>query len=641
MNPLQQELRQVSKQCLKPRPLINIREWADEYRRLSREASAEPGRWRTSRTPYMAEPLETISNDEVREVVLMLSSQLGKSELLLNVIGFYAHLEPSPVLVIQPTEFAAASFSKERIAPMIRDTEVITELFKNDAYGDSANTILHKSFPGGFVALAGSNSPTALAGRPIRIILLDEVDRFPASAKTEGDPVDIVRRRSQNFPDSKFIAVSTPTITGSSKIAQLYANSDQRKWHIQCIHCDEYFYPEWKHVSWTDPEDALLFCPHCGAGLNDNERLVSSTKGIWVASNPGHHIPGFHTNALVSPWVKMVNLVREFVLTENKPERLQPFYNTVLGLDYEYVGESISDLAVAQRVESYTTTTIPNEVFVLTAGVDVQGDRFEWEVLGHTENGSTFNIDYKIYPCDTKDESSYEELKNQLLNTKYVRHDGVELQVFLTLIDSGYNTKQVYKFVGINKKNRIYAVKGVAGPKAMIVESKSKYGNANFYKVGVDIFKEMLFNQLQITDPSKPGYCHFPEDRSQEYFVQLCQSETRTWNIDKHGKGYWHFEKRDANTRNEPLDCRVYALAAFDILKKVGVRNAQYSVKKQLEKSSKQAEKPLKVEENAIEPTEIVDIKANVEQKTEVPINTNTKTGKYSSWKQTVHKPQW
>ncbi len=579
MNKLKERLRKVASQVLRPKPNLDLVEWADNYRFLSQEGSSEPGRWRTSRVPYMAEPMSVISTPGVERIILMLSSQLGKTELLLNVFGYFTHLEPSPLLLIQPTTMAAAGFSRERIAPMIRDTPVLTELFNSDAYADSTNTILHKQFPGGFIALGGSNSPATLAGRPIKVVLLDEVDRFPISAKTEGDPVEIVRRRSQNFHDSKFLAVSTPTVEGESKIAALYEDSDQRKYHISCVHCNELFEPKWELVKWQNPEDALLHCPHCGSGHNDNERLKASQKGEWIASNPGHRTPGFHTSALVSPWVKLTDLVYEFVATENLPSKLQPFFNTVLGLPYKYKGKAVGDIEISNRVEKYTTITIPNDVILLTSGGDVQGDRIEAEVLGHTADGRFYNIDYLIVQGDTKDLATFIEFRNLLMETPYIREDGIRLSVQSTLIDSGFNTKMVYEFVKRYKKDRIFACKGVSGPVAMLTLSQSKF-NASFYRVGVDVFKELLYNQLQITDPEKTGYCHFPVARTMDYFEQLCQSETRTLITDKKGRRYWHYQNVDKK-RNEALDVRIYSLAAYELIKNVTRRDAEYIIKKQ------------------------------------------------------------
>ncbi len=618
MTRTEQILRDVAQKNLKPRPKISLVTWADNFRRLSRESAAEPGRWYTSRVPYMREPMEAITTDGVEVVILKISSQLGKTELLLNTIGFYAHYDPKPILLLQPTEAAAVSFNKERIAPMIRDTPAITELFKSDSYGDSANTILYKAFPGGFVASAGSNSPTALAGRPIAITLLDEVCRFPFSAKTEGDPVQIVRRRSQNFHDSKFIAVSTPTVEGASKISELFLDTDQCYYHIECIHCKELFYPEWKHVTWNEPEDAMIVCPSCGGLHNDNERLVASSNGKYIARNPGHRNKGFHTNILVSPWIKLKNVVHEFIACDNEPAKLQPFWNTCLGLEYKYQGQEVGDISISSRGIEYDHLSIPNDVIILTCGCDVQNDRVEYEVLGHTSEGQTYSIYYGVVPGDTRDLDTFAQFKDELLTRKYIRQDGIQLDVSVTLIDSGYQTKNVYKFCDLSKKEKIYASKGIAGPKAMITLSKSPYG-ATFYRVAVDIFKEQLYNNLQLTDTSKAGYSYFPIDRGQDYFVQLCQSETRTSTVDKRGQRFWHYEKKSKNDPNEALDCRVYAMAAFEIIRPVAKKNAEYNIRKQL----LQVKEPIIIEK---------EVKSEPIQNPINSFNVIPKASKYSNW---------
>ena len=581
MTKLEQLLKEVASRSLKPKPKLSLVEWADTYRRLSQESSASPGRWRTISTPYMIEPMNAISNDNIRKVVLMISSQLGKSEFLLNLMGYFAHQSPSPCLYISPTEFSSSSFSKERVMPMIRDTPVLNEIFNSTLYKDSTNTILYRSYPGGFVAMAGANSPTALAGRPIKVLLLDEVDRYPDSAKSEGNPVNIVQRRSQNFHDSKFVAVSTPVIEETSKIYELFLDGDQRFWEIECVHCQTHFYPEWKHVSWNEPKDAMLVCPHCGGLHNDNERLVASQNGKYVARNPGHRTPTFHTNALVSRWVTLEQLVHEFVACNNEQAKLQPFQNTVLGWPSRNTGQEVGDLSVSQRGLEYDHTHIPNDVIILTCGADVQIDRIEYEVLGHTAEGQTYSIYYGVVPGDTRDLDTFRDFKKEINERLYVRLDGIKLDVVVTLIDSGFQTKTVYKFCDESKVERIYASKGIGGPRTMVTLSKSSFG-ATFYRLGVDIFKEQLYNNLQLTDETKVGYCFFPKGRDQEYFIQLCQSETRTSVVDNRGQRYWHYEKKNKNQANEALDCRIYAMAAYEIIRPVAKKNAEYNIKKQL-----------------------------------------------------------
>lgn len=609
----------VANESLKPKPKLDLVEWADTYRFLSSESAAEPGRWRTARVPYMREIMQASSSDSVSELTLMLSSQLGKTELLLNLIGYYIDQNPSPILLIQPTEFAASQFGKERVAGLLRDTPAISKLF-DKKYKDSSDTLLYKGFPGGFLAMAGSNSPTALAGRPIKIILLDEVDRFPTSAKAEGDPVSIVKRRCQNFHDSKIVKVSTPTVEGASKINEEFLKSSQGYWNICCIHCDEYYHPLIDHIQQIDEYNTVLVCPHCGGFHNDNERLVASSKGKFIHNFPENPHKGFHANAIVSPWVKLAQIYREYNYAKDEPAKLQPVVNTLLGLPFANVGVSMgSSSDMLNRVEDYTTATIPNEVEILTCGIDVQLDRFEAEILGHNKTtNQTWNIDYIIFQADTSDISEFYKFREHLFSQEYIKVDGSRLVITNSFIDSGYQTKNVYEFCNKSKKFNITAIKGLPGSRAPLTLSKSKYGST-FFRVAVDVFKENIFNSLQITDKEKHGYCHFPAARDGEYFEQLCESETRTFSIDKRGQKSYIYVKKGKDIRNEALDTRVYALAAFSAIKNAHVRNATYL--------QALLNKPEEVPQNIAENTE-----KHPEKLPELP-KTIEKTGKYSKWK--------
>ena len=193
----------IAKIALRPLPNLTVSDWADRYRMLSSEASSEPGRWRTDRAPYQREIMNAFTQPRVWKVVVMSAAQIGKSDIMNNVIGRYSHLAPAPILMIQPTIDMAQDYSKSRIAPMIRDTKVLREIYRDVKTRESGNTILSKLFPGGRLIMGGANSPAGLASRPIKILLADEVDRFPDSAGTEGDPVDLAAKRMTTFWDRR------------------------------------------------------------------------------------------------------------------------------------------------------------------------------------------------------------------------------------------------------------------------------------------------------------------------------------------------------------------------------------------------------------------------------------------------------
>src|SRR5262245_47717827 len=313
---------------LRPPPRLTVSEWADTERRLSPEASAEPGAWRTDRAAYQRAIMDSVTDPRVHTVVAMLASQVGKTELLLNVIGYFMQHDPSPLLVLQPTLEIAEAFSKDRLAPMVRDTPALRELVKDVRSRDAGNTLLHKQFPGGHITLAGANSPASLASRPIRIVLCDEVDRFPASAGTEGDPVTLAKQRSATFWRRKLVLVSTPTLKNLSRIAAAYEQSDRRRYLVPCPSCGARQVLDWAHVRWPKgrPEAAVYVCD-CGAEWGDGLRLAAMTRGAWEAQAPANGTAGFWLSALYSPWTRLGELAREFVEATPHATRLQAFTN--------------------------------------------------------------------------------------------------------------------------------------------------------------------------------------------------------------------------------------------------------------------------------------------------------------------------
>ena len=213
-----------------PPKRLSVSEWADEYRYLSAEASAEPGKWRTDRAEYQRGMMDAFSDPKIHTVVVMSSAQIGKTELLNNIVGYFVDQDPSPMLMLQPTLEMGNTWSKDRLSPMIRDTRTLTDKISDSKARDSGNTILHKTFQGGHITIAGANSPASLASRPVRVVLADEVDRYPQSAGAEGDPLSLAFKRTTTFWNRKRMVVSTPTVKGVSRIEMAYEESDKRRY---------------------------------------------------------------------------------------------------------------------------------------------------------------------------------------------------------------------------------------------------------------------------------------------------------------------------------------------------------------------------------------------------------------------------
>lgn len=547
--------------CLKPPPRITVSEWADQYRQLSREASSEPGQWRTGRAEYQREILDAVSDPLVHTVVVMSCAQVGKSEILLNGIGFHIAQDPAPILFLQPTVEMAETFAKDRIAPMVRDTPALTSQIAEPLSRSGGNTILHKQFPGGHLTLAGANSPASLASRPVRIVFADEVDRYPPSAGTEGDPVTLARARTKTFHNRKFCLTSTPTIKGVSRIEQAYEESDKRIYEVPCPHCDTMQRMLWAAVKWPagKPDEAAYHCVECGSAWTEPQRIAAVRKGRWVAQAQFRGVAGFHLSELYSPWSSVGEMARACVEAKasRSQERIRAWINTTLGETWEQDGERIDESIIASRGERWEG--VPDAVLFLTAGVDVQDDRLEVEVVGWGRDEESWSLDYHVIFGDPSGKTLWEDLDRYLLDHKPAA----------VCVDSGgHFSEQVYRFCAARRRRRVWAIKGMAGPGRPVWPKKLSKGLGKYpvYVVGVDAAKDQVFGYLKLRDAG-PGYCHFPHDREDSYFSGLA-SETV---VTKYSKGFPVREyRRRTGGRNEPLDCRVYAYCA---LASLSVRN--------------------------------------------------------------------
>ena len=549
-----------------PPPDLTVSQWADEFRRLSSEASAEPGRWNTDRAPYQRGILDAINDPAIHTIVVMSSAQVGKTEILLNIIGYYVDQDPAPMLCLQPTLDMAEAFSKDRLAAMVRDTPALNGRIADPRSRDSGNTLLHKKFAGGHITLAGSNSPASLASRPCRIILCDEVDRYPVSAAAEGDPVNLAKKRSTTFWNKKLVLTSTPTIKGFSRIETAYLNSDRRTYLVECPHCQDKARLTWERVKWPKgkPEEAAVSCLSCGVIWTEQERKAAIAGGEWSQGAPFKGIAGFHLSEIYSPWSTPAEMAVAFIeATNGGVEMLQTWTNTALGESWEEKGETIHHHSLMDRCEQFTE--IPEEVKIMTMGVDVQADRIEGEIVGWGSEEECWSLDYVIIGGDPSMDEPWNKLE-EIISSRYSNEKGRVLNISATCIDSGYLTKRVYEFcrkVGTH----VMPVKGMPGFGRPIVESgiarlkrlhSRRAVGVKPEMIGVDEAKITLYRRL-MNKVQGPGYCHFPVGRDEEYFAQLTSEKLVT----RFHKGRPVREWIPQRARNEALDCRVYAHAAL------------------------------------------------------------------------------
>lgn len=563
-----------------PPPDLTVSQWADKERKLSPESSSEPGNWNTDRAPYQREIMDIINDPSKDEGVMMTSAQVGKTEIVNNIVGYFIDQDPAPMLIVQPTLKMAEDYSKDRLATMIRDTPNLRKKIGGGKAKQTGNTLLHKNFPGGHVTLAGSNSPASLASRPVRVVLLDEVDRFPFSAGTEGDPVNLAKKRTTAFLNRFHFMVSTPTRKGASRIELAYESSDKRLFYVPCPHCSHEHFLEHKnfHYDEEDPDEAHFKCPECTAIIEHSSKHEIVKLGKWVITgDPKSRVAGFHINEFYSPWKTWSEIARDWIEAKKSEETLRVFYNTSLGLPYESEGDSPDWEILYKRESGYKKNQVPNDVLFLTASFDVQKDRIETEICGWGLEKRTWSIDYRVFYGDTSQKRTFEQL-DPLLSEVWQREDGNKLSLLRVGIDSGYQTQNVYSWARRFPESRVIVLKGqdslnaiFSMPKNIMKRSKKSRPLVRVWNIGVNTIKRELFSWLKLQQPSEEeviehglpfGFCQFPDNYEEEFYRMLC-SESEQVKIVKGFPVYYFKKDRD---RNEALDLRVYNRAVASTL---------------------------------------------------------------------------
>ncbi len=581
----------------KPPEELTVDEWADKHRRLSPETSAEAGPWRTARTPYLKEPMEAFTDPKIHEIAMVAASQVGKSELELNIIGYIIDQDPGSILFVQPTLDDARKFSRLRIAPMIRDSKVLREKVSDVKSKDSGNTILQKSFPGGMLTITGSNSASALASIPARYIIGDERDRWAISAGTEGDPWELAKARQTTFYNAKAVEVSTPTIKGFSNIETAYYKGTQERWCHKCPECGEYGEIifdriHYKHTvkkirgkkTYTIDKPITWACPHCGCAVP--EEIMRKQPAKWIADNPDAYKKGirsFWLNAFSSPWTPWEKIVLEFLQARDDPQKLKVVYNTKLGELWEDRGDTVDEDTMLARREDYGTNAdgspveLPEGVLVLTCGVDTQDNRLEYEVVGHGYYGETWGIKKGIIMGKPDSDEVWQQLDDVIDHVYHFKDSQRGLRISVTFIDSGgHYTQEVYIRCRERKNKRVFAIKGKSGdgipytrPPTKVAVKNNKKITCWLYTLGVDAGKEIIMSNVKVQEPGAK-YCHFPRGESygyDSYYFNGLLSEKLELTQTRQGKR-WAWVKIPGHERNEALDCRNYAIAGFRSLDK-------------------------------------------------------------------------
>ncbi len=580
-----------------PNSFLTISEWADTYRTLSSKAAAEPGRWRTARTPYLKEIMDALSpHSPVQRIVFMKGAQIGGTEAGNNWIGYMIHLSPAPMMAIAPTTEAAKRNSKQRIDSLIEDCSELRTRVKPARSRDSGNTVLSKEFPGGVLVMTGANSAVGLRSMPARYLFMDEVDGYPGDVDGEGDPIVLAERRNATFQTRrKVFLVSTPTLKGLSRIQREFEHTDQRYYHVPCPHCGHYQPLRFHQLRWEEgkPTNVQYECESCEQLIAEHHKTQLLSSGKWVATRESQqqHTVGYHLSSLYSPigWFSWSNAAALFEQAKTHPDSMKGFINTVLGEPYEEEHDAPDWETLYQRCEAYPQGIIPLGGLFITAGVDIQKDRIECEMVAWGRDKQSWSVDYAVLSGDTARTEVWQQLES-LLQQDWPHASGHTLPIRVMAVDSGYATQEVYSWVKrhpqaiwggggarANQPRTVVAVKGRDNDTALILsvsktDVSGKRRGLRVWNVSGTVAKVELYRWLKLGKPTDnhndtqptdcpAGYCHFPEYEP-EYFKQLT-AEKRIIRIHRgYPRAVW---EKDPTRRNEALDCRVYARAAASI----------------------------------------------------------------------------
>jgi phage terminase large subunit GpA-like protein len=554
--------------ALKPPPKLTASQWADRYYRTPR------GKFKVSKAEYQRGILDAMSDSRVHTVAVMASAQTGKSESELVTIWYFASQDPSSILVVLPTVDMAKDWSKERLSQAIALNPILSKIFAASKSKNSDNTLQTKSYPGGFLALVGANSPVGLSSRPMRVVIGDEIDRWPASAGVEGDPMDLAAKRTQTFWNRKLIWVSTPTIKGISRIEKSYLESDQRKFYVPCPHCQTSQVLKWEQVKWSEfnlaPKDAVYQCEHCNELIQSSQKAQMVRKGYWQAHAPFEGVAGFHISELYSPWSSFGAMAEGFLKVKDNKERLMVWVNTSLGETFEdYEAEQLQWATLLARAEPYKPLTVPSKGLLLTAGVDVQQDRLVISIKAWGRQQETWLVYWQeLWGNPTTDEV-WKQL-DEMLVSSYTHESGAELKIGRCSVDSSAFTHEVYGYVRTRRQKGldVIAIKGSSTENKPIVNRPTQQdvnyrgqtikNGVQLWIVGVDTAKYTISARLRQTEPG-PGYYHTPIGTAEQYYKELCGERLTTRFNRGIPKRQW---EKVPGERNEAFDCEVYAYHA-------------------------------------------------------------------------------
>jgi phage terminase large subunit GpA-like protein len=624
------DLLDVGLEALRPPPTVTVSEWAEEKRILA-EDEAEPGKWRNARTPYLVEIMDRLSpHDPTEEVVFMKGAQIGGTEVGLNALGYWMDGAPGRILSVCPGEDEAADFSTQRVQPMIDQTPTLSSKIgaQRGSKKGTAKVYL-KEFPGGSIKFAGSNAPAGLRSKPIRYLFGDEIDGWALDAGGEGDPMKLAEKRQGTYANRKRFYCSTPTVKQTSRIEPRFRSGDQRFYFVPCPGCGEFavlsFGRTDRSIVPTDvpifrfeipkdeagryqPADAHFVCQQNGCVVENHDKTAMLAGGQWRATAPYNGWRrSYHLSSFYSPvgWLSWARIAEEWIDAQGDPVKLKVLVNTVFGETWNLDdGDTLDEDALFASLREPFAEHVDNKVGIITAGVDIQGDRIELEFVGWGLAYESWSLDYIVIPGDPDHADIWNDL-DRVLKRTFTNDHGDRLRIEAVAVDSGHKTTEVYNFVKTRWKRCVWAIKGQPNdttgkerpiwPIEWSQSKKAKVVNAKFKMVGVDTAKQHVYGRLARCVEPGPGFSHVPHDRPKWWFKQLTAERVVTKHT-KAGVKYFVWEL-DAGARNEALDCRVYAYSALKGLESLGrtveavlvERDAKRPLRRQRELDAKRA----------------------------------------------------
>ena len=587
-------------QFLRPPEQLTVSEWAEKYRMLDSKSSAMPGPWSNDITPYLTGVMDEFNNYETEKIIFVKPTQIGGTEALQNMIGYIVMQDPSPTMIVYPTDTLAKSVSENRLQPMLKATPEIAKKF------DENSSLLELQFDSMYISLTGSNSPSGLASKPIRFLMMDEVDKYPGASSKEADPIKLASERTKTFHNKKIYITSTPTLKTGHIWKEKEAADIEKHFFVPCPHCGEYIefkfqnirFPDDEGMSYADrAEFATYVCQECGCLITDNDKHNMLKLGEWrtVRHNTKYvRNVAFWINTLYSPFVRWSDIAKEFLVSKDDPEDLQNFVNSWLAEAWEDTKLKTSAELVLERQTELPAYVVPQWTKLLTAGVDVQENSLYWSIRAFGEFLTSQNIAHG-------QSLSFEEI-DRIMNMQYMTEEGDPMVVNLCLIDSGDQTDIVYDFCALHSDYAL-PVKGSSHAQlshyklSMVNKTDSRAYGMQLVLVDGGRYKDMIAGRMQ--RPNGKGSWMVYSGCGMEYATQVTAEHKVNVKTPGGTKQVW--QKKSSHADNHYLDTEVYALAAADVM---GVRTLHLVEEQQVKPAREEPETPeeqwIKANENWI-----------------------------------------